>query len=98
MNNIELTSYINELYDIYGSLLTKKQQDIIEKYYFYNLSLTEISSELNISRTAVSDSLNHSINNLIEYENKLNIFKKIKNIEKMDIPSEYKEKVLEELK
>ena len=30
------------LYDIYGKLLTKKQQEIFEEYYLYNLSLREI--------------------------------------------------------
>lgn len=98
MNNLDLRDYINELYDLYGQLLTKKQQDIIEKYYFYNLSLKEISEELNISRTAVLDSLRHACDNLIYYEEKIKLFAKIKNIESMDIPQEYLDKVIKELK
>lgn len=90
--------YIIELYDLYGSLLTNKQKDMFEKYYFYNLSLTEISEEVNVSRTAVSDALSHAVNNLIDYENKLNLFKKVKKIKNLDIPKEYIDKILEELK
>ena len=37
------------LYDIYGELLTKKQQDIFEEYYLYNLSLREIAKNKEIS-------------------------------------------------
>ena len=33
MMDLEKSIYINELYDLYGSLLTKKQQEIIELYY-----------------------------------------------------------------
>ena len=32
-DNIKMTL----LYDIYGSLLTKKQKEIFEQYYIYNL-------------------------------------------------------------
>lgn len=98
MNNIDLRDYINELYDLYGELLTEKQRDIVEKYYFYNLSLKEISEELNISRTAVLDSLKHASDNLIYYEEKIQLFSKIKNIEQMEIPKKYLDKILKELK
>ena len=43
------------LYDIYGELLTKKQQDIFEEYYLYNLSLREIAKNKEISYQAVRD-------------------------------------------
>ena len=98
MNNIDLRDYINELYDLYGELLTEKQRDIVEKYYFYNLSLKEISEELNISRTAVLDSLKHACDNLVHYEEKVGLFRKIKNIEGMNIPKKYLDEVLKELK
>ena len=42
--NIEITL----LYDIYGKLLTAKQQEIFESYYLYNLSLREIDENKNI--------------------------------------------------
>lgn len=98
MKAIEEYNYINELLDLYGNLLTDKQKEVLEKYYSYNLSLSEISEELNISRGAVSDLLNHAKSNLISYENALKLNEKIKNIEKLDIDEEIKEKIIKELK
>lgn len=74
---------INRLLDIYGKLLTNSQQEIMNDYYVCNLSLSEISSMRNISRTAVSDALKNSREKLDYYEEKLNICK---------VFDEYKEK------
>ena len=35
--------YFNELYDIYGKLLTEKQREYFEDYYFNNLSFSEMA-------------------------------------------------------
>ena len=35
--------FLTNLYDCYKNLLTEKQQEYFEDYYFNNLSLTEIS-------------------------------------------------------
>ena len=59
------------LYDIYGELLTKKQQDIFEEYYLYNLSLREVALNKNISYQAVRDSIKTSEEMLEEYESKI---------------------------
>jgi len=56
------------LYDIYGKLLTKKQQEIFEEYYLYNLSLREIAENKNISYQAVRDSIKSSETTLINFE------------------------------
>ncbi len=48
---------IGMLLDIYGELLTDKQQDILDLYYNNNLSLAEIADEVNITRQAVRDSI-----------------------------------------
>ena len=63
------------LYDIYGKLLTKKQQDIFEEYYLYNLSLREIAVNKKISYQAVRDSIKTSEEMLEEYEKKVGSFK-----------------------
>ena len=56
------------LYDIYGKLLTKKQQEIFEEYYLYNLSLREIAENKEISYQAVRDSIKSSENTLLNFE------------------------------
>lgn len=81
-NNVKFTL----LYDIYGKLLTKKQQDIFEEYYLYNLSLREVASNKNISYQAVRDSIKTSEEMLEEYEKKVGMFKlkqKLRKIEKI---------------
>ena len=42
--------YLIELYLIYGELLTDKQQNIFKKYFFDDLTLSEISENTNISK------------------------------------------------
>ena len=63
--NVEFTL----LYDIYGKLLTQKQQEIFEEYYLYNLSLREIAENKNISYQAVRDSIKSSESTLLNFEN-----------------------------
>ena len=49
---MEKLVYLNNLYDLYGILLTEKQQKYFEEYYFNNLSYGEISEKYGISRNA----------------------------------------------
>ena len=93
MMELEKSIYINELYDLYGSLLTKKQQEIIELYYCDDLSLSEISEQYNISRNAVYDCLKKGIKQLEKYEKELSLLEKRKNLEKYftKLKTEYKE-------
>lgn len=97
MNNFEETIYINDLLDLYGNLLTKKQYDVMVDYYQNNFSLSEISENKNISRTAVSDALKKGRNKLEDYDNKMHlydIFKQLKNDNKNnDVIDFIKEKI-----
>ncbi len=68
--------YYNDLYDLYKSLLTDKQQSYFEEYYFNNLSLSEISENYDISRNAVSKQLSVIRDKLDEYEKKLRLYEK----------------------
>ncbi len=70
--------YINELLTIYKPLLTDKQADILEKYYQYNLSLSEISEDLGISRSAVSYAIEHAKDKILSFEEKLHLNEKFK--------------------
>ena len=84
---LEKTKRVNDLIDLYGNLLTENQLNILELYYMEDLSLKEISEELNVSRNAIHDSLKRSLNILEEYENKLKL------IEKEKIKSDLLEKI-----
>ena len=45
--------YLNNLFDLYGDLLTDKQQMYFKDYYFNNLSYGEISEKYDVSRNAI---------------------------------------------
>lgn len=67
---------ISMLNQIYGGLLTKKQNEIIEDYYNNDLSLSEIAQNYEITRQAVRDILKKSEKKLFEYEETLGFMKK----------------------
>ncbi len=63
------------LLDLYGSLLTEKQFDIMDFYYNDDLSLGEIADHYEISRQGVHDAIKRGDESLIEYEQKLGLLK-----------------------
>lgn len=65
-----------EYYDMYKSLLTEKQCEIMEMYYFSDLSLGEISEETGITRQAAFNSIKKSEERLTELEKALGLLKK----------------------
>ncbi|MBE6152873.1 MAG: hypothetical protein E7166_01410 [Firmicutes bacterium] len=71
------------LYDYYGELLTDKQKIYFEDYYFNNLTLSEISENNSVSRSAVQKQLKDIEDKLTNYEQKLQIIKRNKQIEKL---------------
>ena len=75
--------YYNELYDLYGKLLTDKQRQYFEDYYFNNLSFAEIAENYDISRNAAFKQLHIVTDKLEEYEYKLQLFKKKKELIKI---------------
>lgn len=86
------------LYDYYGDLLSKSQKNYFEDYYFNNLSLSEISDNLNVSRNAVHKQIKVACDKLYEFENKLKIVEKTNKIKEMlEIikEDEIKEKIIE---
>ena len=95
---MEKRQYYVVLYDFYGNLLNEKQQQYFEYYYFDNLSLSEISENLSVSRNAVHKSLKSIESMLLEYENKLKIYYKTKKIEEIIKGSKVEAKVLEVLR
>ncbi|MBQ6323570.1 MAG: hypothetical protein IJI22_01920 [Bacilli bacterium] len=68
--------YYNDLYDLYGELLTDKQREYFKDYYFDNLSYSEMASKYEVSRNAVFKQLHIVLEKLNEYEKKLQLYKK----------------------
>lgn len=64
------------LYDFYGQLLSKRQNEVMKLYHEENLSLSEIASEFGISRQGVHDALKNAEKSLDGYEKKLGLVAK----------------------
>ena len=72
---IEQVIKISQLYDFYSELLSEKQKQYLNDYYFNDFSLTEISENYDISKQAVSNNIKRTIIELEKYEEKLNLIK-----------------------
>jgi len=71
--SLEKTIEVNNLIDLYGKFLTKKQLNIVNDYFKYDCSLSEIADNLNITKQAVKYSINLSLEKLQEYDNLLHL-------------------------
>lgn len=72
--------YLNDLFDIYKYLFSKHECDVFQNYYQDDLTLSEISINNDVTRSAISKTLNNIINKLNDYEDKLHIYHKRKSI------------------
>lgn len=76
------------LLDCYGKLLTEKQRETLDYYYNEDLSLSEISEIVGISRQGVMDIIKRSEQQLNIFEQKLDLKVRFKSIdEAIDILS-----------
>ncbi len=66
---------INLLYDIYGPLLTLRQQKTLHLYFSENYSLAEIASENETSRQAVYDLIQRALDSMEKLEEKLGLYR-----------------------
>lgn len=96
---VEKVVEVGVLFDFYGKLLSARQLSVIELFYIYDLSLTEIGDELNITRQAVYDTLKRAERKLYKYEENLNLVHEFKK-NTLDIKSiiEISNKILVDLK
>lgn len=69
------------LYDFYGQLLSRRQQEVMALYHEENLSLSEIAEEFGISRQAVHDTLKKAEQALADYEAKLGLVRTLQRSE-----------------
>lgn len=93
MNNRE---ELISLYLIYKDLLTKKQQEYFKYYYFEDLSLSEISENMLVSKAFVGKTLKQIENKLNDLESTLKIntlYNKIKEISKNTTDKETKKEL-----
>ncbi|NLC78641.1 MAG: DNA-binding protein [Ruminococcaceae bacterium] len=64
------------LIELYAGVLTEKQREVIELYYFEDLSLAEIAEHSNISRQGVRDAIKRGETIILELEGQLHFYKK----------------------
>ena len=67
---------LNELYDIYGDLLSPKKRKVFELYYSEDLSLFEVAQETGTSRQGARDLISRTAKELEEYESLLGLREK----------------------
>ncbi len=89
MNILDKSIELNNLYDLYQNLLTEKQKNYFESYYFDDYSISEISENLGVSRNAVHDQLKRTVNKLYSFEKNLKL--RNQNKKRQMIISEMKE-------
>ena len=91
--------YYNDLFDVYGKLLTLKEQDSFRDYYQEDLSLAEIAEIKNISRAAVQKTIKNVLEKLDYYEDILGVLKKNNEIKKIleNLDNENIKKKIEEI-
>ncbi len=94
--NVKMTM----LLDIYGKLLTEKQQDMLDLYYNQNLSLSEIAEEVGITRQGARKIIVEGEKKLINFEELLGFLDKkitndkiINDLIKKTKDSDFKEKL-----
>lgn len=78
--NLQKTVEIGRRMDMYGTLLTEKQQQILNSYVNYNGSISEIAEDLGTTRQAVLDLIKRTVAKLDEYEKRLKFCSKLDKI------------------
>lgn len=95
---------IGHLLDFYGELLSPRKRSVMDMYYNEDFSLAEIAAEIGISRQGTRDIIKKSEEELLFYEEKLGLAKKLERVEtsasqlkdmadSYDLPRDIKEKI-----
>ncbi len=83
MDELNKTIRCNNLLNIYSSQLTPTQQSILEDYFVYDLSLSEIADNRSVSRAAVEDAIKKGLKKLEKLESELHLLEKRENVLKL---------------
>ena len=78
---MELLKFVS-LYDFYSPMLSERQRDVLDLYYNDDLSLSEIASELGITRQGVRDAIKTGEAKLNEFEDNLHAVEIINDLKK----------------
>lgn len=71
---------VSGLCDIYGLLLTENQRTLVRDYFDYDLSLSEIAAERNISRQGALDTIKTGQRELMRYEGALHMVERSREV------------------
>ena len=87
------------LLQIYSPLLSDNVRRRMEIFYFEDLSLFEIAENEKVSKNAIFQSIKRGQSELCYYEEKLQVYKKVrglsKEIDKLKVDDKIKEKIKE---
>jgi len=67
---------IGLLFSIYRNMLTERQAESVDLYYNEDLSLSEISEHMRITRQGVRDNIKRAENTMFDVEKKLGLAKR----------------------
>ena len=73
--------HLGFLLDFYGVLLSDRKRTVMDMYYNEDFSLSEIAEQIEISRQGVRDLIKKSEDELMFYEEKLGLAKKMQAVE-----------------
>ncbi len=71
---------ISLLFDFYGQLLSGKKHEAVSLYYNDDLSLSETAEVMGITRQGVRDLVKRSEAELYEYEEKLGLYERFRQV------------------
>ena len=71
---------IGLLLDFYGDVLNERRRDALDFYYNNDMSLSEIAEEMSITRQGARDLIKKAEEELLFYEEKLGLAKKLKSV------------------
>ena len=90
---------VSILLTYYKNLLSKKQNLYMEEYFENDLSLTEIGDKYDVTRQAVYENIKKGSLKLKDYEEKLEFYKKERNLKKelQELENDFSEEKLEKI-
>ena len=83
MDDLNKLVRYNSLLLIYQELLSRTQKEILTDYFAFNLSISEIANNRDVSRAAVEDAIKKGQAKLDEYEEKLGFLDKNESLKRL---------------